>query len=429
MRFSTANKNLFMIMKASIYNFAFCLTVLLFADSFWRQHLHAVTVNVGAGESIQSAIDNASAGDSVLLTAPGEYPGDINVTKAINLISVQRDFNNIGGLVTVRELESGQVVRFKNLSISTKVNLVGSSLDVVRCDLNEINATNPGGAECRLSILQSNVSSKLSARMPSVWVGYSNLRENYFEGNVELVGNDIDGKSMGGIGVDLVGENTNANIHNNLIHHFIATIRKESCIGIRVDANASAIIRNNQIYSNQNGEYRINDSYQTGIGVLVKSTRKTLIEANVFNDNMVSSYGNQGTVRGSLNIYTDSDQVSVTRNAFKDSQNFVASVRPLGVYGVTPYESITNTNLNVSGFLSSTTALSLGKESQDTGPPDPIHFDHDGSRNDIGPNGGHNYIPEGRTTDKPIPIFLSLTPQAVPIGGTVTIESTGATLK
>jgi len=63
------------------------------------------------------------------------------------------------------------------------------------------------------------------------------------------------------------------------------------------------------------------------------------------------------------------------------------------------------------------------------GPPDPQYNDRDGTRNDIGMFGGHNFIPDGRTTDKPIVIGLDVAPIAVPIGGTVTIESTGATPK
>ena len=65
------------------------------------------------------------------------------------------------------------------------------------------------------------------------------------------------------------------------------------------------------------------------------------------------------------------------------------------------------------------------KSKQNQGPPEVVYLDHDGPRNDIGPNGGRNYIPDGRTTDKPIPISFSIAPQIVPVGGTVTIESTG----
>ena len=63
------------------------------------------------------------------------------------------------------------------------------------------------------------------------------------------------------------------------------------------------------------------------------------------------------------------------------------------------------------------------------GPPDTQYNDRDGSRNDIGMFGGHNFIPDGRTTDKPIVLGLDVAPIAVPVGGSVTIESTGATVK
>ena len=42
---------------------------------------------------------------------------------------------------------------------------------------------------------------------------------------------------------------------------------------------------------------------------------------------------------------------------------------------------------------------------------------------------GHNFIPDGRTTNKPIVLGLDIAPIAVPTGGIVTIESTGATVK
>ena len=44
-------------------------------------------INVGAGESIQPAINNATAGDTIQLTAPGNYSGDLNITKLIKMIS------------------------------------------------------------------------------------------------------------------------------------------------------------------------------------------------------------------------------------------------------------------------------------------------------------------------------------------------------
>ena len=73
--------------------------------------------------------------------------------------------------------------------------------------------------------------------------------------------------------------------------------------------------------------------------------------------------------------------------------------------------------------------LALASPAINAGPPDTQYNDRDGSRNDIGMFGGHNFIPDGRTTNKPIVLGLDIAPIAVPTGGTVTIESTGATVK
>jgi len=42
---------------------------------------------------------------------------------------------------------------------------------------------------------------------------------------------------------------------------------------------------------------------------------------------------------------------------------------------------------------------------------------------------GYNFIPNGKTTDKPIVIGLDVAPVFVPTNGNITIESTGATVK
>ena len=42
---------------------------------------------------------------------------------------------------------------------------------------------------------------------------------------------------------------------------------------------------------------------------------------------------------------------------------------------------------------------------------------------------GQNFIPDGRTTNKPIVLGLDVAPIALPTGGTVTIESTGAKVR
>ena len=134
---------------------------------------------------------------------------------------------------------------------------------------------------------------------------------------------------------------------------------------------------------------------------------------------MIFDNADQSTTLGSCQIYAPKENVVVRNNGMTGT---------LVKGGVEHYNTISDVS-RASGFLSNTVARMNGKAGQNKGSPDDYHKDHDGSRNDIGANGGRNYIPDGRTTDKPIPIFFSLAPQAVPIGGTVTIESTGATVK
>lgn len=74
-------------------------------------------------------------------------------------------------------------------------------------------------------------------------------------------------------------------------------------------------------------------------------------------------------------------------------------------------------------------ALASDSPAINAGPPDAQYKDRDGTRNDIGMYGGHSFIPDGRTTKKPIVLSIDASPIAVPTGGIITIESTGAVPK
>ena len=113
---------------------------------------------------------------------------------------------------------------------------------------------------------------------------------------------------------------------------------------------------------------------------------------------------------------------------FRADSSTISSLTTLG--GVKPVGTIFNeANSGFTDFANGDFTLATNSPSIDAGPPDPQYNDRDGSRNDIGMFGGHNFIPDGRTTNKPIVLGLDIAPIAVPTGGTVTIESTGATLK
>ena len=233
----------------------------------------------------------------------------------------------------------------------------------------------------------------------------------------------------GGIGIDLNGTQTVANIHNNLIHDFSGDSSSNISnryIGIRVCGNAKAEIRNNSIKNNKDKNYRGTETY-AGMGIYVESTALTTISSNLLTYNYVDrgKDSNYFVQLGNTQVYAPKTNVVMRHNALdRNPVNYPELVKG----GVEHYDTVSSTSEG-GGFLSNTVAKMEGRAGQNSGSPDDYHKDHDGSRNDIGANGGRNYIPDGRTTNKPIPIFFSLAPQAVPIGGTVTIESTGATVK
>jgi hypothetical protein len=390
---------------------------------------HGATINVGAEQSIQTAIDNASAGDVLNLTAPVDYNGDLNITKSLRIVSLLTANQSVNGNLNIEGITAGQSVTLKNLSIAGTVDIKDSSVNVLRCTLSStLAAVNPGGGNTLLTFVQSNIIGKLTSKMTRSWIGYSNLRQSVFEGIIEIVGNDFDGNGLGGIGIDLNGTQTVANIHNNLIHDFSGNSSSNISnryIGIRVRGNAKAEIRNNSIKNNKDTEYRGTETY-AGMGIYVESTALTTISSNLLTYNYVEKGNNDYFVQlGNAQVYAPKTNVVMRYNALdRNPSNYPELVKG----GVEHYDTISDASEG-SDFLSNTVARMNGKAGQNMGSPDDYHKDHDGSRNDIGANGGRNYIPDGRTTNKPIPIFFSLAPQAVPTGGTVTIESTGATVK
>lgn len=407
-------------MKNSILTF-------LITFAFGGISAHGATHNVGAGQSIQTSINGATSGDTIVLTAPADYDGNVIIAgKALRIVSLHRNNHDITGSITISAVPTGQSVTFKNLSVSGTVSAIDSSLNLLRCSLgSEVNATNPGNASTKLAIVQSNLTGKLHSTLTRTWVGYSDLRNSYFEGQIEIVGNIFDGAGYGGIGIDLNGSSTVANVHNNIVWKYeggYPSSVKEVCIGIRIDSMATATIKNNHIQYNRNMTHRAN-SY-SGMGIYVNSTQATVISSNTIGENYVGQ-GQIVSVTGNAQIWAPAQGVSIYNNAIQNNAQNISPVRG----GANDLYSTSDISYNGHFFLTQPAHWMNGKAGEDAGSPKDVDKDHDGTRNDIGANGGRNYIPNGRTTDKAIPISFTIAPQVVQVGGTVTIESTGATIK
>ena len=415
---------------------------------------HGAVITVGSGESIQTAVDGAADGDEIVLTYPGQYVGNVTVNgKGLTIRSLNQALTSVLGNFSVTGLTAGKEMNFQSFNFSGDLNctgagilrlkdvqignsLIGSGLAKIVLQnveiMNSLSATqvtdcyirrstitktaniegnqDANGNPTRFVFLQSTIKEKLTSTTAKSWIGYSNLEESYLEGTLEIVKNEFYGKmydNTGGIGIDLNGTSTTANIHNNKIRAFReddhGTLNNQ-CIGIRVSGDAKAYITNNQISDNYESRSNGTEIY-SGMGIYVVETADTKIFGNLFFNNGV----NGGSDTGAANIWAPAQNVTIAYNA------------------MTTYN---NSGLVLGGaenhaMVNSKTAADLA----DKGHPDVTHQDKDGSRNDIGQSGGRNYLTNGTTTNGPIPISFTADPLAVPIGGTVTIESTGATVK
>ena len=422
------------------------LLCFLFACSFSHAANHVVVAN----QSIQSAIDGAASGDVIILTYPGEYTEHLAIAgKSLRLTSTNPDQTSVLGNLVISNLPANGKVTLDAFTLSGNINATGAGIVSLRNFTIAIGGTvmpsvetngtsglylksstvegtvtvhskqDSLGNDAKLVVLQSDVREKLVSKAARSWIGYSTMEQTYFEGLVEIVGNDFDGRSNGGIGIDLNGGATNASIHNNKIVYFrLSTSHNitDTCIGIRVDGGAKADIRNNLIEENRDG-HAVGNAVSSGMGVYVKSTTGTKVVGNILLNNNIAG----GATTGHANVWGPAQNVVVKYNAISGG--------PAVAGGALNLVFITDTSHNEQHFLTNPAGYMDGKAGKDKGPPEVIYNDHDGSRNDIGPNGGRNYLPNGRTTNKPIPISFTAAPLVVPVGGIITIESTGAVPK
>jgi hypothetical protein len=198
----------------------------------------------------------------------------------------------------------------------------------------------------------------------------------------------------------------------------------EKMIGIRLRDNSSTTIHNNLIYNCYDSDSRGNET-NSGMGIFVKSPAVATILGNA----IWGCYISNGDLAAGDRLIGSNGSAYVRNNFFwKKPANFVnsslvSSGLLTGNLTENNQSAVVFQNLAAGNFQPSSASRLIN-----AGPEGTEYNDRDGSRNDIGMFGGHDYIPNGRNSTKPVVISLEL-PIAVPRNGTATIKSTGATLK
>ena len=393
---------------------------------------HAANHVVTANNSIQAAINAASTGDTVIIWQ-GVYEEDLVINgKALSL----RPLNDASVQVrSVTANNAGGIVRLNKIRVETDVNATKSSLHLLKCyilgDVTVADAVDDGNNDLQAVILQTTIQEKLTCKAKRSWICYNTIRHSYLEGDTEVTGNEFDGRGDGseaaaflGIGIDVNGTATHARIRNNRIRNYRGKITYDmtaKCIGIRVNGEAKADIVNNLIFDcYDNGSSGIETD--CGMGIFVQSTTGAKILGNA----IWHCWQIGGNTRGDRLVYAPFANVILKNNLLWNSW---AHVHPAIIGGgVVSYDSVTLPDYTATPFDADghPTANFVGSNK---GPTDAHYNDHDGTRNDIGMYGGHSYLINGRTTNKPIPLGVRAGPIAVPAGGIITIQSIGGTPK
>ena len=376
---------------------------------------HGGVIMVNNGQSIQNAVNSANSGDEILLPG-GVFAEDVVVNgKKLSL----RSFANTTEVRSISFINAPGSSTIQNLQLGD-LNATNSNLFVKRATIGN-NAHIWGG---KFQILQSTITEKLTCKASVSHILYNDIRYAEIEGNSTITGNHFNGRELTGIGIDLTGPQTFAEIRNNRVHDYLTNSSvdlNDSVIGIRVRNNARANIINNLIYDCRKGSTGGIEN-RVGMGVFVESSAETNILGNIFWGCFVKN--GTGTNPGNSFIWAPASGTLVEYNLHWRSNYYQpAQLVKGGVIDRNTVGPIDHMPINTDG------TLKTNSPAINAGPPDPRFNDLDGSRNDIGMFGGHNYIPNGKTTDKPIVLGLDAAPTFVPIGGTVTIESTGATVK
>jgi hypothetical protein len=431
-----------LLMNTKIRPLTFCLFACLAGISFFGNLAHGAVIAVNSGEVLQDAIDSASSGDELVL-ADGVYNTATITNKSVSLRSISGTaqilsikFTGVTQGSTVKDIRvttdfecNQSKVRFYNCEISGDVNATNSVVELIETsvagDANFTGTSFNGGLSNTL-LFRATINQKLTCETAKSNISYCLIRYAKIAGQSEITGNEFKGRALKAIGIDIHGSSTNAIVRNNRIHDFWVSdggTIENVLIGVRVSENARADILNN-LFHNIGDTSGAGTESKIGMGVYVVSTSATKIAGNIFWSIFARDFPNSEI--GNTIIHAPNENVTITNNVFWKPDGYTTANFVMG--GAVNTDAVIG-DPKFTNHVNDDFSLASGSPAIDAGPAGSVYNDRDGSRNDIGMFGGHNFIPDGRTTNKPIVLGLDVAPIAVPTGGTVTIESTGATVK
>lgn len=425
--------------------------------------VQAASFVVWPGQSLQTAIDAAAAGDNITVQT-GTYNENIAITKGI-------DIRGTGGAVLVTGTlavtnaalpvymaditwgksgvsgiaftgtgtqnvrmdrcklvgggslaSTGTVAYFYKQQFDASATFTTSTWTFQRCtvagSLQSTDSTgkciastvtggfNHSGATAgEITIFQSNLRENADIVLPTArqgWVAYSTLRYMTLTGGtVEVVGNHFDGRDRD--------------------NYFLST--SGGCV---------ATIRNNQLFNDNRYWYQPYTAGEWRGGASAIRIGGDAGITRIFNNTITEIFRGieiQGSpigveIRG--NIHRQSGGGSYSVNTSYAGTIITNNNFQFAINGGVQSDNINVDPLFTTGPSGEINWLGTTSPSRNVGPSDALFNDIDGSRNDQGAYGGHSYDPTGRTTLKPVVLSGDVSPLYVKRGGAVTIKARAA---
>ena len=366
--------------------------------AYWAQEsAHAATYTVFSGQSIQTKINSATNGDTIVIFN-GFYSENLTVNKSIAIANANGQSFTYAGTLTIT---NGAKAQFRGFNLTSgSIELRNASADFTRSTIQgDVNATvatmADGTTPNRLSFTRCTLSATLTSSAAETFLADNKLSwvRVAGSGKMWMIGNLVD------VGVVSGGNNVQVNdtsilyAFNNIIQRAIGSYYQNN--GIIVQGGARLEARNNLFYNLGSGSW--------SAGIYVEGSAGSFMSSNIF----LGSLGRYILAPLSLNTATYNNSTASYGNGVVPQNTLVAD--PLVV--------------DTTDFV-----LGAASPARNAGDPDPRFNDIDGTRNDMGIYGGPFYDPEGRTGSKPVVLKAELDNTQFVRGelSTVKLKATGA---
>jgi hypothetical protein len=418
--------------------------------------LQAASFVVSPGQSIQEAINAASAGDNITVQT-GNYNENLTIGKGLDirgaggavLVTGTLTITNVTTPVYIADISFGKSgtsgitvtgssnVRFDRINIVENGHLsaTNSTFYSYKCNFRTVQF-----AGCTWTLQRTEISGGLNSSVSTAKLIASTVNSNFGHSNGELTVFQSNLKEL--CDVVLTASQKSWICYNSVrclqikggTSEVVGNVmegRDRNDYFIQVMGGAVTMIRNNTLWNDGRNYY--DPGYSSGRGWRDGATAIRLLGdagmTRIFNNTIRDVFQGievQGSPAG-VEIRGNIHREHLPGNPnYSVSTGYAGTIISHNNFQYAVNGGVQSNNINVDPQFGNHSVLGASSPSRNAGPPDAIYNDIDGSRNDQGAYGGHSYDPEGRTTLKPVVLSGDVSPLYVKRGGAVTVRARAA---